>query len=78
MNENIENLKREVVSSISISKQDRDEMLSDLRDLEEDNKKSAQMRLEEIELKYRIAKDNIVWGCIFGAAIIVYLLHKYW
>jgi len=52
-------------------------MLSDLRDLEEDNRKSAQMRLEEIELKYRIVKDNIIWGCIFGAVIIFYLAQKY-
>ena len=77
MNESFEDLKKEVNSTKSISSQDRDEILSDLKSLEEDNNKQAKLALEEIELKYKTEKKTIIAVCLFVAAIILYLFYGF-
>ncbi len=77
MGEDIEKLKKEVSEFSGIDDKERKEILSDLRDLEESNKKYAQMKLDEIELRYKSTKQTIIAVCIFTAGIILYLAYGY-
>ena len=78
MNNDLQNLKKEVASSKSIASEEREEILSDLRYLEESNKKYAQMKLDEINLNYRKQKNLVIFCFLLGLFFISYISYKFW
>ena len=78
MNHKIEQLKKEVSQFSSIDNKERKEILSDLTELEESNKKYAQMKLDEIQLKYKKQKEFAIFCLILGALAILYAAYKFW
>ena len=78
MNQDIEELKKEVSEFNGINDKERKEILSDLRYLEESNKRYAQMKLDEIELKYKKQKEFAIFCLILGILAILYAAYKFW
>jgi hypothetical protein len=78
MSQDIEQLKKEVSQFSGIDDKERKEILSDLRYLEESNKKYAQMKLDDIEHKYRQEKDFALFCLILGVSVILYVAFKFW
>ena len=78
MNQDIEQLKKKVSQFNGIDDKERKEILSDLRELEESNKKYAQMKLDEIELKYKKQKEFAMFCFVLGVFVILYATYKFW
>ncbi len=77
MTSDLEQLKKEANELAAISDSERKEILSDLRMLEGDNKKRAELELEELCLKYRKDKETVIAICLLCAAIIIFSIYKY-
>jgi hypothetical protein len=78
MNGNIEQLKKEVSQLSGIDATERKEILSDLSELEESNRRYAQMKLDEIEIKYNKQKEFVIFFLILGVIVILYVANKFW
>ncbi len=77
MSQDIERLKKEVSQFSGIDDKERKEILSDLRYLEESNKKYAQMKLDDIERKYKATIETAIAVCLFVVAIALYILYGF-
>ena len=78
MSEELAQLKKEVSQFSGIDDKERKEILSDLSELEESNKRYHQMKLDEIELKYKQQKDFAIFCLILGVFAILYAVYKFW
>ena len=78
MSQELKQLKKEVSQLSDIDNKEREEFLSDLRELEKSNQKYAQMKLNEIELNHKNEKEFIIICLIFGVIAILYIALKLW